>query len=299
MTETLIIVDLQPLKRLILENKLNALTPGLPLAITDMPLAELKADKDSLSAAAMAYLEARQVPKIETGIPAISTDLRALGVDPLVESIRRVIDRFEGAGKGKYALLVRDSYQFMRAPEPEAKTRALTLTQFLRKATGGPRLEKVMFTNKFTAERSPGWPDWAVISITEPEQFPGEAKIQDGWHSICRVNFHDVDLATKTDEPYVLMTERDTQVIVDFVHSAAPEVYGILVHCKAGVSRSAAVAKWIARAYGLPFDHGYKQYNKYVYELVWKAGTRKGHHRHTTVINCQGWREQQKESDDQ
>jgi hypothetical protein len=234
MTETLIIADPQPLKRLTLERKLDALTPGLPLAVTDMALAELKADSDSLSASALAYLEDNQVPKIETGIPAIANDLRAL--------------------------------------EPGVRTRMLTLTQFLRKATGWPQLQKVMFANKFTAERALGWPDWAVVSITEPEQFPGEAKLQDGWHSICRVNFHDVDLSTKTDEPYVLMTERDAKIIVNFVHAAAPEVHGILVHCKAGVSRSAAVAKWIARAYDLPFDHSYKQYNKYVYQLVWQAG---------------------------
>lgn len=206
MTETLIIADPEPLKRLILENKLEAFLLRLPLAITDMALAELKADDDELSAATLSFLQARQVPEMDTGTPAIAKDLRALGVNPLVESIRRIIERLEDTGKGKFAILVRDAYQFMRTPESEAKTR--TLTQFLQKATGGPKLEKVIFTNKFTAERSPGWPDWAVISITEPEVFPGEAKLQDGWHSICRVNFHDVDLATKTEEPYVLMTQR-------------------------------------------------------------------------------------------
>jgi protein-tyrosine phosphatase len=59
--------------------------------------------------------------------------------------------------------------------------------------------------------------------------------------------------------------------IVDFVHTIAPHVEGIMVHCKGGVSRSAAVAKWIANTFKLPFNHDYTAYNKYVYHQLNEA----------------------------
>ncbi len=58
-----------------------------------------------------------------------------------------------------------------------------------------------------------------------------------------------------------MMTMEDAHAIVNFVHQVAE---GIVVHCRAGISRSAAVSKWIAETYQLPFDHDYQHYNKLV-----------------------------------
>ncbi|HEY9209970.1 MAG TPA: hypothetical protein VIO56_01055 [Methylotenera sp.] len=129
---------------------------------------------------------------------------------------------------------------------------------------------KVIFVGRATAETTPGWGDWAVVSITEPG-IPGEAKLMPGWHSICRVHFHDVDPNIPCGEPHVLMNEADGLKITQFVREVAPGVDGILVHCKAGVSRSAAVAKWIARQFDVPFNHTYDHYNKYVFDMLVKA----------------------------
>lgn len=131
-------------------------------------------------------------------------------------------------------------------------------------------VSKVIFVGRATAETTPGWQDWAVVSITEPG-FPGEAKLMPGWHSVCRVHFHDVDPAIPCGEPHQLMNEADAMKITQFVREVAPGVDGILVHCKAGVSRSAAVAKWIATQYNVPFNHDYDRYNKYVYDMLVKA----------------------------
>ena len=92
-----------------------------------------------------------------------------------------------------------------------------------------------------------------------------------GWHSICRVHFHDVDPAIPCGEPHTLMNEADAMKIAQFVREVAPGVDGILVHCKAGVSRSAAVAKWIARQFDVPFNHKYDRYNKYVFDMLIKT----------------------------
>lgn len=129
---------------------------------------------------------------------------------------------------------------------------------------------KVIFVGRATAETAPGWKDWAVVSITEPG-FPGEAKLMPGWHSVCRVFFHDVDPAIPCSEPHTLMNEADALRITQFIRQVAPEVDGILVHCKAGISRSAAVARWIAKQFDVPFNYQYDRYNKYVYDMLVSA----------------------------
>jgi predicted protein tyrosine phosphatase len=124
--------------------------------------------------------------------------------------------------------------------------------------------KNVMFTNKGTAENNVGMPNWAVISISELT----EAKIKQGWYALHRSNFHDVDPAKRCDEPHILMNEKHAIEIVDYVFAVTPHIDGMLVHCKGGISRSAAVAKWIAETFNLPFDHQYSLYNKHVYRRL-------------------------------
>lgn len=132
-------------------------------------------------------------------------------------------------------------------------------------------VERVLFVSRSVAENTSGKGDWAVISISEPDSALGDAKLMAGWHAIHRTNFHDVDPMYPCGEPHVLMNRDHAADIVMFVESVAPHVHTILVHCRAGVSRSAAVAKWIAKHYGLPFNHQYSLYNKHVYRLLREA----------------------------
>jgi predicted protein tyrosine phosphatase len=128
-------------------------------------------------------------------------------------------------------------------------------------------LRNVIFTGREEAEARKGWRDWAVISITEPGYYP--ANLQSGWNGILRLEFHDIDAPR---EPYVLFTNDDAAKIIEFVarmHGNSCE--GIMVHCKAGISRSAAVAKYIARKHNLPFNNGYSLYNKLVYNMLIEA----------------------------
>jgi len=74
------------------------------------------------------------------------------------------------------------------------------------------------------------------------------------------------------------MTPQHALEIVNFVQAIAPNVEGIMVHCKAGISRSAAVAKWIAEIYQLPFNHAYDYYNKHVYKMLSEASKKKPGH---------------------
>lgn len=110
---------------------------------------------------------------------------------------------------------------------------------------------------------------WAVISVTGCVS--GEARLMRGWSRVLRVTFDDVE---ENEEPYLAFDLSMAQEIVRFVHQCERDgIEGILVHCFAGVSRSAAVAKWIAKAYGLLFPKKYSQYNKLVYRLLLEADT--------------------------
>lgn len=132
-------------------------------------------------------------------------------------------------------------------------------------------MKTVMFTNQNTAENNPGLDDWAVISITDLD----DARIKQGWYAIHRSKFCDVDMQHEEHEREMLMTPDQATEIVDFVHAVEPHVVGMLVHCKGGVSRSAAVSKWIAEAFNLKFNHQYSLYNRHVYRQLVNANERR------------------------
>jgi predicted protein tyrosine phosphatase len=135
---------------------------------------------------------------------------------------------------------------------------------------------KVYFCDRNVAVAAGPWKDWALISINEPDAWDGMAKIAKGWHSVLRVSFHDVTMKSHGMDALIRhCSQEDARQIVDFVRKAAPEVEGILVHCRAGVSRSAAVAKWISGEFRIPFDRRYDKYNDDVYRLLIAAGKAK------------------------
>lgn len=127
-------------------------------------------------------------------------------------------------------------------------------------------LKSVLFMGRIEAEAEKPRANWAVISITE--WGAGLAQLREGWGAVLQQEFHDID-EKKPDEPYVLFSEAQAQEIVRFVNMAEDKgLVGVLVHCKAGISRSAAVAKWIAGRYGLFFPENYGLYNKHVLKLL-------------------------------
>ncbi len=130
-------------------------------------------------------------------------------------------------------------------------------------------LKHVIFTGRDQAEASLGWGHWAVISITQPGE---TVALKEGWHSVLRLHFHDIDVP---EEPYVLFNDQHANEIINFLEDVAEtgEIEGALVHCQAGISRSAAVAKWIAERYGLGFPEKCMLYNKHVYRTLREVRT--------------------------
>lgn len=145
-------------------------------------------------------------------------------------------------------------------------------------SSGKPTITKVEFCGREQAEDTPGRPDTAVISITDPG---GTAKLQDGWGAVLRVAFMDYDLDSmvspwlrgQAEKSGLAPTALHAVQIVNFVwHPPRPSITKLLVHCEAGVSRSAAVALWAWEQFGLvirPAD--VHRHNRYLYRLLNEA----------------------------
>lgn len=131
-------------------------------------------------------------------------------------------------------------------------------------------ITRTFFVGRIAAENLMGATNWAIISVSEGF----ESKLIGDWHDSHHCYFHDVDPAKPCDEPHVLMNAGHADQIFDFVESVAPNVDVIVVNCKAGISRSAAISKWIAERYDLPFNHGYQHYNQHVYSLLKESSER-------------------------
>lgn len=106
----------------------------------------------------------------------------------------------------------------------------------------------------------------AMISVSEPGS---PAPLKEGWKKILRLEFHDIQEVTDDDElRYTIFTTEMASKTIDFIDSIQDSVSHIYVHCYLGVSRSAAIARFIADRYGLPFNREYNLYNKFVNRLL-------------------------------
>lgn len=135
-------------------------------------------------------------------------------------------------------------------------------------------IAQVTFLSRHAAENMSGKEGSAIISISEPDFNLGQANLMHGWHAIHRTEFHDIDV-WRPNESLTLMSSKHAEDIVEFVYSVASDIDHLVVHCTAGISRSAGVAKWIADTFNLPFNHQYALYNRHVYRLLIDANQRR------------------------
>jgi predicted protein tyrosine phosphatase len=87
------------------------------------------------------------------------------------------------------------------------------------------------------------------------------------------VAFDDVDPLTfpEANPELTALSCSQAQDIARFVLEQAPRSRRLVVHCRHGVSRSAAVAKAVAVTQSVCFPEQYDEYNRYVYKLVLEA----------------------------
>ncbi len=100
-----------------------------------------------------------------------------------------------------------------------------------------------------------------AISILAPGM--KEASLQ-GFQDVLRLYF--TDAVTAVNEETVLFDQNLARQIVDYLdtYHAASNDYDLVIHCQAGVSRSAAVAVWAASEFRVPLSGYFAMLNPYV-----------------------------------
>ena len=126
-------------------------------------------------------------------------------------------------------------------------------------------MRRVIFVSQRQAESMRPPRAAALISITDPHR--PLANLSSNWTAVLRVAFDDVDAITFPGQDLQLREISACQVadIAGFIAAEWPRCKRFVVHCRHGVSRSAAVAKAIAEASGLWFPPEYNEYNRFVY----------------------------------
>jgi predicted protein tyrosine phosphatase len=119
-----------------------------------------------------------------------------------------------------------------------------------------------MLLEHLSRERAEAYRDrrpYAMISLTDPGA--ALARLQDDPNrlGLLTLQFHDIshtpeEFASLVRRPerdhYILPTADHARQIVRFVREMAPRVEKIVIHCEAGISRSAGVGAAIAHCLG-------------------------------------------------
>ena len=131
------------------------------------------------------------------------------------------------------------------------------------------QLGRVLFVSQERAEAMRPPRSCALISITDTGKAP--AHLLEGWAAVLRVSFDDVDPVWYPEdrdwwEGLVPCSSDQAGEIADFCRVNALRCRRLVVHCRYGVSRSAAVAKALCEVAGLWFPGNYEDHNEFVYQ---------------------------------
>jgi hypothetical protein len=118
----LVIADPSALETLAHKGKLGLLALYDTIMASDYVIEALHEHPECIAALSRAI-------EIRTGVPAIASDLQALGVNPELESMRRVIDHLEAAPRVR-DLLVSDKYRYFHA-DPDSWTIAVPVSEII------------------------------------------------------------------------------------------------------------------------------------------------------------------------
>lgn len=91
------------------------------------------------------------------------------------------------------------------------------------------------------------------------------------WVELLKFEFHDIDPSHCSPEwvqQWTLFGDDQADAIIEMLERTRDTVSVYAVHCEAGVSRSAGVAKFIAAYFSLSFPDTYSLYNKHVFSTL-------------------------------
>ena len=134
-------------------------------------------------------------------------------------------------------------------------------------------MQRIVFVSRATAQAMAARLGWSVISISDPDE--GPAQLAEGWYGVLRLEFMDAEEGSVHGP---LFDEAMADDVLTHAEQALEAGRSLLVHCHAGVSRSAAVAMALGEFHGLPVFSGdvplsprYALHNKHVYRLMHRA----------------------------
>ena len=131
----------------------------------------------------------------------------------------------------------------------------------------------INFVSRNVAERMKPHKNMALISIIEPTA--QTMKTFDQWEHKIELKFHDADpvkFRNSSFKGYTLFSREQAKKIIEFVLGLPENVTNILVHCAAGISRSAGVALFLSEhVYKLGGLSNVALYNRYVYSELLKT----------------------------
>lgn len=98
--------------------------------------------------------------------------------------------------------------------------------------------------------------DTAMISILDEGVFPDFSL--PGWENILYLRFHDLhNIISPAYRYFDSGLAESIMVFTDKLHHASDD-FKLIIHCEAGVSRSAAVAYWVSKNYNIELPDGFE-----------------------------------------
>jgi predicted protein tyrosine phosphatase len=140
-------------------------------------------------------------------------------------------------------------------------------------------IRRVNFMSRRAAEALTDRDDLVIISITERDASPAILGIPEA--RILRLSFHDVDPGSeKAAAGFDVFDRGHANAIIEWVRvwQSQPRQVDLICHCKAGISRSAAVATYVANETGCEFPRqsGTQLANRHVLSLLCLEAGRSG-----------------------
>ena len=129
----------------------------------------------------------------------------------------------------------------------------------------------IQFMSQADAEKLEPTKTMALISICSPS---ANKRNFTGWRCMLTVDFDDIVAPIENWPEKIMFTPEMAERIIKFVNALPPDIDTIVVHCFQGISRSAAVAKYLCERFGEKFLPNWPDYpycNKLVYKTLKEA----------------------------